>query len=186
MSDKTFYINEIFYSLQGEGMHTGTAAVFVRFSGCNLRCDFCDTDHQAATPMTAEEIISAAASYPSRHVILTGGEPMLQVTEELVEMFHRAGFMVHIETNGTLPVPEVIDWITVSPKTSDTDYKGRIDELKVVYQGQDVEAIAAKFPSENRFLQPCSCYNTAEVVAYILDHPHWRLSLQTHKLIDIQ
>lgn len=186
MNDKTFQINEIFYSLQGEGMYTGTAAVFVRFSGCNLRCDFCDTDHQASTSMTAEEIIYVAASYPTRHVILTGGEPMLQVTEQLVEMFHRAGFLVHIETNGTIPVPEAIDWITVSPKSPDSAFTGRIDELKVVYQGQNVEAIAAKYPSENCFLQPCSCSNTADVVAYILNHPHWRLSLQTHKLIDIQ
>jgi len=183
---KTYKVNEIFYSLQGEGYHTGTAAVFVRLSGCNLRCHFCDTDHSAATPMTAAEIAAEAARYPARHLVLTGGEPALQADEALVEAFHAAGFRVQVETNGTRPLPASIDWVTCSPKDAPV-VLDRIDELKVVYQGQDVESLADSLPAARAyFLQPCSCANTEITVAYILDHPRWRLSLQTHKLIDIK
>ena len=183
---KTYKVNEIFHSLQGEGFHTGTPAVFVRLSGCNLRCPFCDTDHTAATPMTAEAIVAEASRYPSRHLVLTGGEPALQADAALVDALHAAGFFIQVETNGSRQLPAGIDWITCSPKDAPVVLP-RIDELKIVYQGQDVETIAAACPQPRvRFLQPCSGSNTAEVVAYILSHPHWRLSLQTHKLIDIR
>ncbi len=184
--NKLYKVNEIFCSLQGEGYHTGTAAVFVRLSGCNLRCHFCDTDHSAATPMTAAEIAAEASRHTARHLVLTGGEPSLQADDALIDALHGAGFYVQVETNGTRPLPQAVDWITCSPKDAPV-VLGRIDELKVVYEGQDVEAVADSLPAARAlFLQPCSCTNTAEVVAYILDHPRWRLSLQTHKLIDIQ
>lgn len=178
-------INEIFYSLQGEGFHTGTPAVFVRFSGCNLRCDFCDTRHEEGTMMTDEQIVETVASYPARTVILTGGEPGLWVDEPLISRLHEAGKYVCIETNGTRLLPEGIDWVTCSPKENAPVVLKRIDEIKVVYTGQDVSAYAS-MPAGYHFLQPCSCRNTEEVVSYILKHPEWRLSLQTHKWIDIQ
>ena len=140
-------INEIFYSLQGEGYHTGTPAVFIRFSGCNLKCSFCDTRHE--------------------------------------EGVHQAGKYVCIETNGTNPLPPNIDWVTCSPKQGVKLGITRMDEVKVVYEGQDI-GVYELLPAEYFFLQPCSCSNTAETVACVMQHPKWRLSLQTHKLIDIR
>ena len=179
-------VNEIFYSLQGEGYHTGTPAVFVRLSGCNLKCDFCDTDHSRSVMMTVGDIVDEVSKYPAKTVILTGGEPSLQPIGELVDMLHEAGRRVHIETNGTRPLPHGIDWVTCSPKPDSRLALTHCDELKVVYTGQDVEAIAAGIEATHRYLQPCSGLNTAEVVDYLLAHPHWRLSLQTHKIIDIR
>ena len=118
----SYRINEIFYSLQGEGFWTGTPAVFVRFSGCNLRCPFCDTAHQAFTPMSADDILSACSEAPV--VVLTGGEPGLQVDAALIEALHGAGYRVHIETNGTVALPGGIDWVTLSPKEDVPGLKG--------------------------------------------------------------
>lgn len=178
-------INEIFYSLQGEGFYTGVPAVFVRLSGCNLKCSFCDTQHESGVYMSDERIVEAVCRYPAHHVILTGGEPSLQIDQNLIDLLHAAGKYICIETNGTHPLPEKIDWITCSPKESAPICLSRIDELKVVFTGQELAAYA-EIPAKYYFLQPCSCENTQEVVAYILEHPQWRLSLQTHKLINIQ
>lgn len=178
-------INEIFYSLQGEGFHTGMPAVFVRFAGCNLKCDFCDTHHEEGQMMTDEEIIQAISAFPTSHVILTGGEPALWIDADFIALLHQADKYVCIETNGTRVLPEAIDWVTCSPKQGASVILNRIDEIKVVYLGQDVTTYAA-LPATWHYLQPCSCQNTNEVVQYILRHPTWRLSLQTHKLIDIQ
>ncbi|MCI9285359.1 MAG: radical SAM protein [Muribaculaceae bacterium] len=183
---KPYLVNEIFYSLQGEGYFTGTPAVFIRLSGCNLSCDFCDTDHRSHTPMDVTGIIREVAAMPARHVIITGGEPSLQLEPLLVEMLHDLGCFVQVETNGTHPLPESVDWVTCSPKPHGTVKQQRIDELKVVYTGQDVEAIASDIAASHYFLQPCSGANIPETVEYILAHPYWRLSLQTHKLIDIK
>lgn len=182
---KKYRINEIFYSLQGEGFYTGTPAVFLRFSGCNRRCPFCDTDHSASTGMTAAEIVEAISRYPSRHLIITGGEPALQLNSDLMRAIKAERFFVQVETNGSLPLPVEVDWVTCSPKDAPWEI-GRIDELKVVYQNQDVERIASLLPATHHFLQPLSGTNISETVAYCLAHPRWRLSLQTHKLIDIQ
>jgi organic radical activating enzyme len=180
-------INEIFESLQGEGFHTGTAAVFVRFSGCNLACPFCDTDHRAFTEMTDEEIADATAQFKSELVVLTGGEPGLQVSERLVELLHANGKRVAIETNGTRQLPANIDWITVSPKEGSAPILTTANEVKVVFQEDiDVEKWHTAIKAEHYFLQPCSCQNTAETIRYIMEHPHWRLSLQTHKYIGIR
>lgn len=177
-------INEIFYSLQGEGFHTGTPAVFVRFSGCNLQCSFCDTRHETGTLMSDEEIVRAISPYPARTVILTGGEPSLWIDENLIRLLHEAGYYIAVETNGTHPLPAAVDWVTCSPKEGAPVRLTHIDEVKVVFTGQEVETYR-KLPASYYFLQPCSGRNTAEVVAYLLAHPAWRLSLQTHKLIDI-
>ena len=178
-------INEIFYSLQGEGFHTGTPAVFVRFSGCNLKCPFCDTQHEDGILMTDEAIVEEVCRYPARMVILTGGEPSLWIDEGLVRLLHGAGKYICIETNGTRPLPPGIDWVTCSPKAGGAVCLERMDEVKVVYQGQSLLPYES-LPARHFFLQPCSGGNIAETVACVLRHPHWRLSLQTHKLIDIR
>lgn len=207
MSARTYRVNEIFYSLQGEGMWTGTPMVFVRLSGCNLRCPFCDTAHQEGRPMTAAAIVEDAlrAGGTCRIICLTGGEPLLQADEALIRAFDDAGFSVHVETNGTCAAPEGIDWITLSPK-ADFDPRGEVriqhaDEVKLVFRQAHGEADAllreaqverwALIPAKDHSLQPCADpvtgeSNIAETVAYILDHPHWRLSLQTHKLLNIR
>lgn len=177
-------INEIFYSLQGEGFHTGTPAVFVRFSGCNLKCGFCDTQHEEGRMMSDDEILSEVCKYPCRMVILTGGEPGLWIDGKLTAALHAVGKYIAIETNGTCVLPEDIDWVTCSPKEGTILKVLRMDEVKVVYIGQDVSEYL-KLSARHYFLQPCSGQNTNDVIAYIKKHPQWRLSLQTHKLIDI-
>lgn len=180
-----YRVNEIFYSLQGEGYYSGTPAVFLRFSGCNRACAFCDTDFARYTEMDAAAIARACAGFPSRHLVITGGEPLLQLDSALLRELKAYGFYVQIETNGSLPAPVEVDWVTCSPKEPPYGID-RVDELKIVYQGEDVEHTASLFDTPRRYLQPCSGLNTAQTVAYILAHPQWRLSLQTHKLIDIR
>lgn len=188
-----YKINEIFYSLQGEGANTGTPSVFIRFAGCNLRCPFCDTDFADFNEQTIEDILDEISQYPSNFVVLTGGEPSLQVDQTLIDALHDADYVVAIETNGTHVLPENIDWITCSPKEGSKIVLTEADEVKVVYTGQDVERYADEIEAESYYLQPCSIEkggirtdNVEEVVAYCLANPHWALSLQTHKLINIQ
>lgn len=184
---KLYKINEIFYSLQGEGYHTGTPAIFLRFSGCNRKCTFCDTDFSAFTEMNAEEIVATCAAFPARHIVVTGGEPLLQLDTELIDLLHEKGFFIQIETNGSLRAPESIDWVTCSPKYGHLEPQ-RVDELKIVFEGEEknYEALAELYGAPNLFLQPCSGKNIAETIDYIKAHPHWRLSLQTHKLTGIR
>jgi 7-carboxy-7-deazaguanine synthase len=204
-----YAIKEIFYTLQGEGANTGRAAVFCRFAGCNLwsgreddradaSCNFCDTDFVGTDGegggrfKTADELAAACAAVAPHPglIVLTGGEPMLQVDEPLIEALHARGFTVALETNGTLAVPASIDWICVSPKAG-TEIRQRTgDELKLVYPqaGLDPEALLTwEFP--HRFLQPMdgpeAAANTARALAYCKAHPGWRLSLQTHKILGI-
>ena len=207
-----YRVNEIFYSLQGEGRNTGRAAVFIRFSGCNLRCSFCDTDFSSYTEMSGDDILEAIR--PWKHcgfVVLTGGEPSLQVDDALVDALHREGFYLAMETNGTHAVPEGIDWVTVSPKVAPADFsKGerpqRIHELKVIwgpspnpslYGGEEMPQVlktwADMLTTPLLYLQPCDTGDKErnreiiqQCVEYIKEHPEWRLSLQTHKLIDIR
>lgn len=193
---KGYRVNEIFYSLQGEGYHTGMPAVFVRFSGCNLRCPWCDTDFASFQPMSAEEIIEAVqrTMYEARchMVVLTGGEPSLQADKSLIDALHEAGFYICIETNGTHPLPEGIDWVTCSPKEiRGTDVRcTKADEVKVVYTGEyDPNIWREKITANHWFLQPLETNgstNHKATIQYILTHPTWRLSLQTHKMLGIR
>lgn len=193
-------INEIFYSLQGEGFYSGTPAVFVRMSGCNLRCAFCDTQHEAGVEMTEEAIAEEVAQYPAHLVVITGGEPSLQLTSSLVDKLHAIGKYVAVETNGTHTLPDEVDWITLSPKEAYVGPQGkpvleRADELKFVYDGihdpGQVMPLAANIP--HLFLQPCDTgdpeRNAAIVratVEYTKRNPRWRLSLQIHKILNIR
>lgn len=197
--EKRYRVNEIFYSLQGEGRWTGTPMVFLRFSGCNLRCPFCDTDFSAFEPMDAETIaarISEKATSGCKRVCITGGEPLLQLDSALIDTLHGAGFTLHVETNGTLPRPENLDWVTMSPKGS--VHPGMDpDEIKIVYQAgmneEEVDAWRRYGDKKYYCIQPCdtgdSVLNTENIrsaTEFVLSHPAWRLSLQTHKITGIK
>ncbi len=191
-------INDIFYSLQGEGHNTGRAAVFVRFAGCNLRCSFCDTEFDTYREMSDEEILAAISGYPARFVVLTGGEPTLQVDEAFIELLHQHGYEVAMESNGTRPAPRNLDWLTVSPKVGSEKLEVRsekvADELKVVFDETTAPESYLSLLTSNfsplLYLQPCDTGDVvrneaiiARCVEYIKEHPWWRLSLQTHKLV---
>lgn len=207
-----YAVKEIFYTLQGEGANAGSAAVFCRFAGCNLwsgreqdraaaTCRFCDTDFigtdgagggkfATARDLAAAVLEAWTGGASNRLVVLTGGEPALQVDATLVHALHDEGFRIAIETNGTLPLPEGLDWICVSPKAGTTVVQTRGDELKLVYPQPDLMPDSVKtFSFAHRFLQPMDGpdqeRNTEAAVRFCKSHPEWRLSLQTHKLIGI-
>ena len=192
-------VNEIFYSLQGEGFHSGMPAVFVRFSGCNLHCPFCDTRHEGGDEMSEEEIVTAVVRHPARLVVITGGEPSLQLTESLVEALHAAGRTVAVETNGTRMLPSNVDWITLSPKDKYLGGEAKVvltivDELKVVFDGIHAPDMYGDIMcTHGRFLQPLDtgdAERNAQIrnaaIEYIKKDPRWKLSLQTHKMLNIR
>jgi len=209
----SYAVKEIFLTLQGEGAQAGRVAVFCRFAGCNLWsgreedrasaiCTFCDTDFvgidgtHGARYETADALADALAeewgpSRERRFVVLTGGEPLLQVDAPLLEALHQRGFTVAVETNGTVEAPEGLDWICVSPKAS-TELKIRGgQELKLVYPQADAPPERfADLPFARFSLQPMDgpdiAANTQKAIAYCLAHPQWQLSLQTHKTIGIR
>lgn len=187
-------INEIFYSLQGEGHWTGTPMVFVRFAGCNLRCPFCDTDWQSFSEMDQEAVLAEIGKYPARRVCITGGEPCLQVTEAFLAALHGRGYVVHMESNGTLVPPPGVDWLTLSPKSPFLGGEGALavkecQELKLLYPSNP--SLFDDVRADYRFLQPIDAEgktkeNTIATIQYICDHPQWRLSVQMHKMLDIK
>ena len=198
MTEKLYRVNEIFYSLQGEGRWAGRAAVFIRFSGCNLKCPFCDTDFKDYKEMTLGDIIEAVK--PWKHcgfVVLTGGEPTLQVDERLVVVLHREGFYVAIETNGIKKAPFSVDWITVSPKNGYCENARslamqHVNEVKIVFDGEH-EISDYDLPVEERYLQPCDTGDKKrnekiiqQCIEFIKEHPEWRLSLQIQKIIHVR
>lgn len=210
-----YAVKELFYTLQGEGAHTGRPAVFCRFAGCNLWtgreadratavCTFCDTDFVGTDGpgggkfRSAEALADAvAAAWPADvegrgrpYVVCTGGEPLLQLDAPLVEALHARGFEVGVETNGTLRPPAVLDWVCVSPKAGAELALTRGDELKLVYPQPTARPEQfADLDFRHFFLQPMDGpdveANTAAALAYCLAHPQWRLSLQTHKILAI-
>jgi 7-carboxy-7-deazaguanine synthase (Cx14CxxC type) len=210
----SYAIKEIFYTLQGEGAQTGRAAVFCRFSGCNLwsgreldrataRCQFCDTDFVGVDGPGGGKFASAAdvaeaveQKWPEntpkskRLVVCTGGEPLLQLDTSLIAALHLRHFEVAVETNGTVKAPTGVDWLCVSPKAGTKLEQRSGDELKLVFP--QVGVSPADFEPlcfRNYFLQPMDgpnlAANTDLAVRYCLEHPHWRLSLQTHKIVGI-
>jgi 7-carboxy-7-deazaguanine synthase len=209
----SYTVKEIFFTLQGEGANTGRPAVFCRFAGCNLWtgreadraeavCTFCDTDFVGVGPdggsfATPDSLAAAVdALWPAddatrKFVVCTGGEPLLQLDAPLLDAFHRAGFEVAIETNGTRLPPAGIDWICVSPKANAPLVLTTGDELKLVYpqDGGEPERFAS-LAFRHFYLQPMDGpareENTRRAIAYCLRHPRWRLSVQTHKVIGVR
>ncbi len=209
----SYSVKEIFYSLQGEGLRAGRPAVFCRFAGCNLWtgraqdrahavCRFCDTDFVGTDGTLggkfarAGELAARIASlWPAgqahRYVVLTGGEPLLQVDRDLVQALHGQEFEIALETNGTLAVPDGIDWICVSPKAGAEWVQRSGHELKLVYPQPGLMPDAVGSPDFQHFLLqpmdgPQRLAHTQAAIAYCQAHPRWRLSLQTHKLLDIR
>lgn len=209
----SYTVKEIFYTLQGEGDNAGRAAVFCRFSGCNLWsgreedrsravCQFCDTDFVGTGPdggrfATPDDLADSIArawrgdSDEPRLVVCTGGEPLLQVDEPFIDSLHERGFIVAIETNGTRPAPAAIDWICVSPKAGVELIQRSGNELKLVYpqtgaRPEEFESLAF----EHFFLQPMDGLrgdeNTHLAIEYCMSHPRWRLSVQTHKILGLR
>lgn len=184
---KTYKINEIFYSIQGEGYRTGTPVIFIRFSGCNLNCSFCDTQHLKYKEYNIEEILNELKKYPCKNIVLTGGEPMLQLDHDLIIALKTENYILQIETNGTIDDYEIlrlIDFITVSPKEKWKLTYG--NELKLVYQNQQLKKYYLDTNFEYYYLQPCSMKNISETIKAIKENPKWKLSLQTQKLINIK
>lgn len=212
----SYAVKERFLTLQGEGVHAGRRAVFVRFAGCNLWtglerdrtsaiCQFCDTDFVGMDGDGGGRFDSAAAlaaavadtwgkGRDSRFVVLTGGEPMLQVDEALIDALHREDFFIAIESNGTLPVPRSIDWICISPKAQSETVQRSGDELKLVWPQQDSDWQDMQgWDFANLLLQPkdaisdpaASQANLEQAIAFVQAHPKWRLSLQTHKILGL-
>ena len=208
-----YTVKEIFYTLQGEGANTGRPAVFCRFAGCNLWsgreadrasavCRFCDTDFVGTDgpgggkfPDAVALAHAVVATWPGagggrRFVVCTGGEPLLQLDADLLDALHAAGFEVAVETNGTVEPPPGIDWLCVSPKAGAPLVVRGGDELKLVYPQADADPSRfEKLEFGEFFLQPMDgparAANTAAALRYCLEHPRWRLSLQTHKLLGI-
>jgi 7-carboxy-7-deazaguanine synthase len=207
----SYAVKELFLTLQGEGGQAGRAAVFCRFSGCNLwsgreadraeaACDFCDTDFVGMDGpgggrfATASDLVDAAASLwrgdGGRLVVCTGGEPLLQLDAALINAFHAQGFEVAVETNGSLAAPAGLDWICVSPKGQVAVVQTRGDELKLVFPQAGVDPAKFEVMAFDRFLLqpmdgPDRGANTEAAIAYCLAHPRWRLSVQTHKYLGI-
>lgn len=208
----TYTVKEIFYTLQGEGANAGRPAVFCRFAGCNLWsgresdrasaiCRFCDTDFVGTDGSgggkfeTASALATAiGAQWPAtdaehRFVVLTGGEPLLQVDAALIDALHSAGFTIAVETNGTIVAPSGLDWICVSPKAGAPWVQRSGHELKVVWPQSGVQIDAEDLQFRYRYLQPMDnarrSENTAACIQHCLVNPQWRLSLQTHKITGI-
>lgn len=207
----SYKVKEIYYTLQGEGAHTGRPAVFCRFTGCNLWsgreedrakaiCQFCDTDFWGMDGENGGKYSATALAkkvkslWPKEigqpYVVCTGGEPLLQLDEKLVKAFHKKGLEIAIETNGTIEPPEGIDWICMSPKANTEIILQKGNELKLVYPQVGAEPeLYEHLDFENFFLQPMDGpdaeHNTQVTLAYCLAHPKWHLSIQTHKLLKI-
>lgn len=208
-----YAVKEIFYTLQGEGAHSGRAAVFCRFAGCNLwsgreadrltaACTFCDTDFVGTDgegggkfAIAADLADAVAGKWPQtdsgkRFVVCTGGEPLLQLDAALIDALHRQNFWIAIETNGTIPVPEGVDWVCVSPKSGTPLAVTRGDELKVVYPQETDPRSYAQLNFEHFFIQPKDGDHAQDslraAIRFCSENPRWRLSLQTHKLIGIR
>lgn len=213
----TYAVKEIFLTLQGEGANSGHTAVFLRFSGCNLWdgtessrptavCRFCDTDFVGTDGpgggaySTAEELVdevvaawpTATATYDlGRLVVCTGGEPLLQLDQELIQQLHSSKFTIAVETNGTVPVPKGVDWVCVSPKAGAPLVQEQGDELKLVFPQEGIRPEEFEHMDfRHFFLQPKDGpdlkRNTNAALEYCLSHPRWRLGLQLHKLIGIR
>ena len=207
-----YSVKEIYYTLQGEGYHTGRPAVFIRFSGCNLWtghekdrsgaiCDWCDTDFVGTNGInggkfSVKEIINIINSQwkgnvlSEPYVVCTGGEPLLQMDEALIKAIHKAGFEIGLETYGTMIPPDGIDWICVSPKANADLILKNGNELKVVYPQCGMNPrVHEKLKFDHFYIQPMDGINQTENIKrsekFVLDHPKWKLSLQTHKILGI-
>jgi 7-carboxy-7-deazaguanine synthase len=208
----TYAVKECFLTLQGEGMQAGSRAVFLRFAGCNLwsglerdrataQCTFCDTDFVGTDGLNGGKFAGSAAlanqverlwgeGRRQRLVVITGGEPMLQLDEDLIEALHERGFKVAVESNVTLPAVGGIDWLCISPKAGTTVVQRCGDELKLVWPQADIDLTDLEsWAFDNFLIQPMDCDDADGAlelsIALVMDRPRWRLSLQAHKVVGL-
>lgn len=210
-SNELIPIAEIFYSLQGEGFYAGTASIFIRVGGCNLACVFCDTDFSVKMRLSPQEILDKIKNFPAKQIVLTGGEPTLYPNQlkPLVKLLQEQGYFVALETNGTSLDTLGVDWVCVSPKPFEKTPSGKQipwilkvgNEIKIPYQGGDLEYFEVD-GFEHYFLQPIEVRtqpwgggqrnepatktNHQKCIEKVLQNPKWKLSLQTHKILDIR
>ncbi len=192
----SLYVNEIFYSLQGEGGRSGEASIFIRLTGCNLQCDFCDTDFATGSPMNPEDILQQISEYPCQWIIWTGGEPTLQLTEDIITFFKNKGYKQAIESNGILPISPLLDYVVCSPKKDYAQTKKNnpfADEIRIpVRAGEYFPSPEELSVARHYFLSPVFSSDPDETdanIRYCVEqiklNPVWKLSLQIHKLIGI-
>ena len=211
---RTYKIAEIFYSIQGEGSHVGEPMIFIRFSGCNLKCSFCDTKHEAGEDYTTDQILAVVSQTSVPFLIplpvcFTGGEPLLQLDSELLLALSKKGHPLHLETNGTLgpPFPALFTCITISPKKSLEEqplprlsglltFMGPQRDLKIVWGSGEPKGTLAlmkdwgRYEYDNKFIQPMTfpdgSTNVREAITYIKENPEWKLSVQLHRILDVR
>jgi organic radical activating enzyme len=187
-------VNELFYSLQGEGGRQGEASIFIRLSDCNLQCPFCDTPHTEGTLLSIHQILRKIRAFPCQWIVWTGGEPTLQLTDDITLLFKQEGYQQAIESNGLLPLPAPLDYTVVSPKGTGAEVRAinpRVHEVRLpVVAGQDIPPIETFPMADLYFLSPVFAAGaTEENIRYCVEtvkrNPAWRLSVQLHSLIGI-
>ena len=191
MAEKEYPIVEIFNSIQGEGHHTGTPSIFIRFGGCNLKCSWCDTEFDVWEKMTITEIIKTVEQWPTRRIVYTGGEPAIQDLGPLSKELHSRGYNIAIETNGTVELKDgIVDWICVSPKANASFILKKGHELKIVFPQCGMNPRQHEgLEFEHFFIQPMDGQNQKENIElakkFVAKHSQWKLSIQTHKILGI-
>lgn len=199
---KKIRVNEVYYSLQGEGARAGEATIFIRLQGCDLACSFCDTEFESGQEMDLNELYKVVKKYPGRWITWTGGEPMLQLTEEIVKFFRLGGYKQSLETNGNHSIPFHVDWLVISPKVAEhvvksnikkshTCYQELVDELRYPWHSGKLGVPVPEIEARYYYLSPLfDGYQTnKENIRHCLElckkHPRWRLSVQGHKIWNI-
>lgn len=190
MNVNSLRVNEVFYSLQGEGARAGEASIFIRLSGCDLTCGFCDTEFESGKEFSVEELLAAIRVYPCHWIVWTGGEPALQLNETIVDFFHQHNYKQAIETNGGHAVPKNLDFITVSPKVAEhivARHFSHVTELKYVRHAGQPDVPRPSVTADYYWLSPLNdgqhinLVNLKHCISLCLQHPQWRLSVQQHK-----
>ncbi|MFZ1080953.1 MAG: 7-carboxy-7-deazaguanine synthase QueE [Candidatus Kryptoniota bacterium] len=190
------HVNEIFYSLQGEGARKGSANIFVRLAHCNLKCTFCDTEFESYRELKIEDLLEECKLFACKNIVFTGGEPLLHLTGDIIILFKKAGYYLAVETNGTITPPKKLDWITVSPKVAEhvlaMKFKGvHINELKYV-RNRSQGIPQPKLNADHYFISPefdgdyPNEANIEHCINLVKENPKWKLSLQEHKLLKIR
>lgn len=188
-------INEIFYSVQGEGRRAGEASIFIRLSECDLTCGFCDTEFESGKEMSVQELADHLSQYPCRWIVWTGGEPTLQLTTGIVAFFKGLDYRQAIETNGNNPAPKGLDWVCVSPKVAEhvvsKNFPEGVDELRYVRHANQMAVPSPTVKAKHLYLSPrfdgndLNKKNLEKCFNLILENPEWKLSLQSHKLMNV-
>ena len=188
-------INEIFYSLQGEGARVGQPTIFIRLTGCDLSCGFCDTEFASGKDLTTDELLARVKQYPAKWITWTGGEPMLQLNEDVVSAFRNAGYLQSIETNGGHSVPFDLDWLVVSPKVAEhvvkRNFPNGVDELRYAWHAGKVSVPQPCVDATHKFLSPVcdgnyiNAVNLKHCIELCKSNPDWKLSVQQHKIWNI-